>query len=319
MQNLPRASAENPEELIAKFRNAESTKNRHVIEEAISLLRNALIAPHGYKMVVSDFAGIENRVVAWLSGDKKTLQNFIDGVDQYIDAAVDIFSVPYDKVTKDQRQLGKVAVLQCCFGGGKKSFHKVCNEGWGIPISMDLAEQVVNGYREKYFLVKRMWYGLLGAAIDAITLGGVHVYRDIKFRVMNDFLYARLPNGRLLSYYKPEMKMMETPWGEERLMFTHLGTNTYTRKWMRLPMTPGRLTENVTQAVARDILNIAVDRAERAGFKTIGLVHDEIITLVKDDSGLGIDELNKVMELPIDWCLDLPIEAEGFEGMRYKK
>jgi len=319
IQNMPRDAAENPEELINKFNNSEDIKGRNIYNESISLLRNVLVAPKNHKMVVSDFSGIENRVVAWLSEDDQTLEDFKNGIDQYKVAASSIFKVDYNDVTKDQRQLGKISVLSCCFGGGYKTFHKICNDGWGIPIELDLAEEVVEGYRYKYKKIVKLWYGAIGAAEKAIITGQVHVYKHLKFNVIDDYLYMRLPSGRLLAYYKPDIEKVKTPWGSYKNAITHLGINTYTRKWERLVMTHGRLTENATQAVARDILNVAVDRAEKAGFKTVGLVHDEIITIVKNDNDLNIEKLNSIMSESINWCSEMPIDAEGFEGMRYKK
>lgn len=318
IQNMPRDSVKDPEALIEKFQNAHPVGDRNIFNESICLIRNVLTAKDDERLIVSDFSGIENRVVAWLSGDTQTLNDFRNDVDQYKTAASSIFKVPYDQVTSEQRQLGKISVLSCCFGGGHKTFHKVCNEGWGIDVSMDLAKDVVDGYREKYEDIVQLWYKSIEAASRAVG-GGVHGYKKLAFRKMGDFLYMRLPSKRLLAYYMPEMKMVTTPWGKQKLALTHMGSNTYTRKWERLVMTHGRLIENATQAVARDILNIAVKRAIDKGFNVVGLVHDEIIATVKKDSPLTLKDLDEVMQQKIDWCEDLPIDSEGFEAVRYRK
>lgn len=322
MQNIPRDSQKSPEEteaLINRFISRDPIGDRNINNEAITLLRAIFLAPKHHKLVVSDFSGIENRVVAWLSGDNKTLNDFRKGVDQYKDAATSIFNVKYDEVTKDQRQLGKISVLSCCYGGGSKTFHTICNDGWGITISEELSKEVVDAYRKKYHRVVALWYGLLNAAHDAvINKGTVYTYGYIKFKYEGDFLYMRLPSKRLLAYYKPRIELRKTPWGTMKDTLTHMGHNTYTRKWERLGMSPGRLTENATQATARDVLNSALMRAEKAGFKTIGLVHDEIIA-ISNKKEIGISLLNKIMSEPIEWCKSLPLDAEGYEAKRYKK
>lgn len=318
IHNLPRDSSENPEELITQFLKGE-TALLNVYDEAIKLVRTSITAPKNKKLVVSDFSSIENRVTAWLAGDEQTLQDLIDGIDQYKTAASSIYKVAYDAVDKNQRQLGKISVLACCFGGGWKTFKKVCEVQWGILITDDESKEIVDGYREKYYLVVRFWKELYEAAMDAIARPGVATRCGlIKFRVMDDFLYMRLPNGRFIAYYKPELKMVTTPWGAKKLAITHMGQNTYTRKWERLTVIPGRLTENVVQATARDFLTESMLRAEKESYNLIGCVHDENVSLVDLDFG-SIDEFNKIMEVVPAWGIGCPIAAEGYEEKRYRK
>lgn len=318
MHNLPRDSHENPEQLIDQFKSG-NTSELNVYNEGIKLTRSIITAPQGKKLIVSDFSSIENRVIAWVARDFETLKKFEQGLDQYKDTAVDIYNVDYDDVTKDQRQLGKIAVLSCGFGGGWKTFKTVCQDSWGIIISEDEAQHIVDSYRAKYWRVKNLWYGLYDAALEAVTRPGVvTVYNSLKLRMMGDFLYMRLPSGRMLAYYKPELKMVTTPWGAEKLALTHMGNNTYTRKWERLTVIPGRLTENAVQAIARDFLTEAKIRIENAGYTVIGSVHDEIISLVDKDFG-SIEEFNKLMSIQPLWAPDCPIECEGYEDKRYRK
>jgi len=318
IHNLPRDSSENPEELITLFKTGDLAL-MNVYNEAIKLVRTCVTAPKNKKLVVSDFSSIENRVAAWLSGDETTLQDFIDGVDQYKRAAQEIYHIDYEDVNKDQRQLGKISVLACVFGGGWKTFKKVCEIQWGIHITDDESKEIVDGYRRKYYLIVRFWKELYSAGMSAIAQPGkAFTCGHIKFRVMDDFLYMRLPSGRLIAYYKPELRTVITPWGAEKLAITHMGQNTYTRKWERLTVIPGRLTENAVQATARDFLTDSMLRSEKAGYPLIACVHDENIALVDSDFG-SIGEYNKIMEAVPEWGIGCPIGAEGYEGKRYKK
>lgn len=317
IQNLPRDTYENPEELIQRFK-AGDIADLDVYNAAIMLIRPAICAHPGKKLVVSDFSSIENRKTAWIAEDWKTLEEFEKGMDQYKSAAADIYDTTYDEVSKDQRQLGKIAVLACGFGGGHKTFRTVCADSWGINLSEDLAKFIVEGYREKYYKVVQLWYGLYDAAIEALTTKNVTSFNSIKFRVMADFLYMRLPSGRLIAYFKPELRMVMTPWGQEKLAITHMGTNTYTRKWERLTVIPGRLTENVVQATARDSLTEAMVRIENAGYEIVGCVHDEIIAHVDVNFG-SIEEFDDLMKIKPHWALDCPVDCEGFSEQRYRK
>lgn len=319
IQNLTRDSSDDTEKLIETFLSGEGLDSINVYNEAIKLTRTVICAPEGKKLVVSDFSSIENRVIAWLAGDYETLNDFVEGIDQYKTAASSIYSVEYENVNKDQRQLGKIAVLSCGFGGGWKTFRTVCSDSWGINISEDEAQEIVEGYRAKYHKIVSLWYGLYEAALDAVARPGVVCnYGLIKFRVQGEYLYMRLPNGRFVTYYKPLLKMVMTPWGKEKLALTHMGQNTYTRKWERLVVIPGRLTENAVQAVARDFLTESMFRCEKAGYEIIACVHDENVTQVPEDFG-SIEELDKIMAEVVPWGVGCPIAAEGFEGKRYRK
>lgn len=318
IQNLPRDAAENVEELIEKFKSGD-TRDLNVYNKAIKLIRPVLTAFEGQKLVVSDFSSIENRKIAWVAEDFETLDKFEKGLDQYKDTAVDIYGVKYDNVTKDQRQLGKIAVLSCGFGGGWKTFQTVCRDSWGINVTDEEAQHIVDSYRAKYWRVKNLWYGLYDAALEAVSSPGVVTgYNSIRFRTIGDFLYMKLPSKRFLAYYKPELKKVTTPWGAEKLALTHMGSNTYTRKWERLVVIPGRLTENAVQAIARDALTDAMLEVEKEGYPIIGCVHDEIISMVKEDFG-SIEHFNEIMGKNPDWAPDCPIECEGYEDKRYRK
>ncbi len=318
IQNLPRDHAEKPEELIEKFLTGEPIAGRNIYSEGIQLIRSIIAAPEKQKLTVSDFSSIENRVIAWLAGDYETLEDFKNGVDQYRKTATEIYNVEYEQVTKEQRQLGKIAVLSCGFGGGAKTFRKVCTDGWGIPITEEQAKSIVDGYRSLYKLIVKMWYGLYDQAMNAIlNPGKVQRYNQLKLCVIGDFLYMRLPSGRKLAYYKPELRKVMTPWGKEKLALTHMGNNTYTRKWERLTVTPGRLTENATQAVARDVLTFALSEIDSTRLSVIASCHDEIIALGKEEKDL--EYLDLVMQKVPKWAEGLPLLSEGYCATRYRK
>ena len=315
MQNLPRDTNKNPEELIKKFLSHD-TENINVIDRGIELIRSVVKAPLGMRLLVSDFASIENRVLAWVAKDTKTLDDFRNGVDQYKRVASGIYKVPYDQVTKDQRQLGKISVLSCGYGGGAKTFKEICETQWNVFLSEEQAKEIVDSYRSHYPKIVNLWYGLEETAREAVKRNYVTEYNGIRFKVLNDFLMMRLPSGRMLAYYKPIINMVKTPWGENKEAITHFGLRL--NQWERINITPGRLTENLVQAVARDFLTEAMMRVENRGYSIIGCIHDEVIALNKIGFG-SIEEFNSLLEISPEWALDCPIKAEGFESERYKK
>jgi DNA polymerase len=132
----------------------------------------------------------------------------------------------------------------------------------------------------------------------------------------------RLPSGRRLAYYKPQLDV------EGKV--TYLGIDTYTRQWKRVSTYGGKLTENAVQAIARDLLVHAMFNLEEAGYKIVGHVHDEVIIEILETLAGGGDGdktpytgvMLKIYELMVDkpkWY-DGPIDArEGYRAKRYRK
>ena len=140
----------------------------------------------------------------------------------------------------------------------------------------------------------------------------------VRFRIKGDFLWLILPSGRPLAYAKPRIEDVETPWGELRPQVTYLGVNSITRAWERQSAYGGKWTENVVQAIARDLLAAAMLRLEQAGYRIVLSVHDEIVAEVP--AGVGQRRGVRSHHVPAaglgEGC---PVAAEGWRGLRYRK
>jgi DNA polymerase len=132
------------------------------------------------------------------------------------------------------------------------------------------------------------------------------------------FLFCQLPSGRRLAYPFPEIKARATPWGDIKASLTFMGTNTYSRQWTRQVTYGGSLVENITQAVARDVLAEAMLRCEWTGlYLPVLSVHDELIC--EADEGRGnVAEFVALLEEPPEWAPDCPIAADGFSTFPHK-
>ena len=165
-------------------------------------------------------------------------------------------------------------------------------------------------------------YGLEGMAIAAvINPGTCYAYREITFGMKGDVLYCRLPSGRLLTYHRPRLSP-STRW-DDQLELSFEGWNSNPKMgpygWIRMQTYGGRLTENVVQATARDIMAYSVPKLERAGYPVVLRIHDEIVTEVPEGFG-AIEELEKIMGDVPDWAEGWPVRAAGgWRGKRYRK
>ena len=311
LQNVPRGTIKDMETLITVIKIGSISLIEmlypSVMEALSSALRGMFIASEGKDLFVGDYAAIEARVVMWLAGEEGGLEAFRQGQDIYKVMAAHIYKTTPDKVDKDQRALGKQAVLGCGFGMGATKFQATCAK-YKIEIEMTTAEAAVYGYRGLYAKVPKFWYAIEDAARRAVlTPGKLTTCRNIAFQVQGKFLYCRLPSGRCLAY--PYPKIIDD-------QITYEGEDTYTHQWVRLKTYGGKLVENITQATARDIMAAAMFRVEDAGYEIVMHTHDEIVCEKADGQ---LEEYLKLMIPELPWAKGLPIAVEGWKGNRYRK
>jgi len=323
LQNLPRGQIADQGKCIELLSNRNFDKINKEFDNsfavASSAIRGCLTARPGYKLVVADYAAIEARVLLWLAGDKKALNLFRQNKDIYIDMASDIYGVSTDQVTKEQRQLGKVAILGLGYGMGIAKFKKTC-DAWGIKITEELATQTVRSYRRKYHRVIELWGFAENAAKQALLEKGKIINCGrVQFGAKDNFLFCKLPSARTLAYPFPKIEDVETSWGAYSAQLTFEGLDTFTRKWGRTSSYGGKLVENITQAVARDIMveaMLQIDATDK--YKILFTVHDEIVAETNCDSA-SVKEFEQLMCSLPNWASECPIKAEGWIGYRYKK
>lgn len=280
-------------------------------------IRGALVPGEGKVFACADYSAIEARVLLWLVGHTEVLQKFRDGVDLYKDLATYIYELPLDMIDTEQRALGKRGILGLGYQMGPLKFQETCAK-YGGNIKLDLAERVVKIYRKTYWKVKQFWRDVEKAAIMCVQTGKPQQCGRIAFGIKGDFLHIALPSGRWLSYYKPRIAPTETPWGE-----------TKDSLWFDGPISPagfgdqhtygGKLTENIVQAIARDVLAEAILRLEKHGDYPVVLhVHDEALSEV-EESKLDKAVFENLMSQAPEWAPDLPIAIDAWYGHRYHK
>lgn len=281
-------------------------------------VRSFLKAKDGFDFIGCDFSAIEARVLAWLANEEKVLNIFRGEGKIYEHAASGIYRVPIETITKDQRQIGKVAVLALGYGGGKGAFTTMA-KGYGVNVGDEQAEAIKTAWRLANPNIVLFWSLLEDAAIYAVrNPGKKFTANSITFLKNGSFLWCRLPSGRTLCYAYPQIDLVDTPWGDTREGLTYMGVDSFSKKWQRIKTYGGKLSENVTQAVARDILSDSLPRLEAKNYTVVMHVHDEVVCEVPKQFG-SVEEVEQILSTNPPWARGLPLAAEGWRFERYTK
>lgn len=319
-QNMPRVYLEDSElDLARQIVKMGNLQTLEICFESVSgtlsqLIRTAISSKEGKHLKVVDLSAIEARVLAWLAGEEHVLDVFRTHGKIYEATAAMMFKVAFESITKGStmRQRGKVASLACGYQGGANAI-----------TTMDLDKSIpdeekpglVKAWRDAHPNIVRYWYTTQNAAIKAIKNPGerVPLSKGAYFVVHKDALLFYLPSGRYLMY--PKVGLEEGKYGEKIVFW---GLDQITGQWKKQDTYGGKLVENETQAVARDVLMEGMLNMARAGYELVTNVHDE--TVAETDLGFGsIAEIKKLMCTMPAWADGLPLAAEGFESDYYKK
>lgn len=278
------------------------------------LIRTGFIPSEGNVFHICDFSAIEARVAAWLSGEEWVLDAFRNGEDIYCVTASRMFGVNVQKHNEHGhlRQPGKVAVLACGYGGGPGAFDSMA-KNYGLKFTDDEKKRYVSQWRKANPKTVEMWSLLEGVVTSCLQTGQTYrISRGIEVSTRWGFLFVKLPSGRTISY--PRAKAVETYMGKR---ITYERMNQTTKKWEVAETYGGKLLENITQAVARDILCHVMLRCEEKGHKIVFHVHDEVI--VDSPADVSITEIEKIFSEPIPWAKGLPLKGSGYSGNYYYK
>ena len=277
------------------------------------LIRTVLIPKPNHRFIVADFSAIEARVLAWIAGEQWRIDTFKNGGDIYCASASKMFKVPVEKhgVNGELRQKGKISELACGYGGSVGALKNMGAVEMGVQENE--LQGLINDWRNANPRIVRFWYEVGNAAMKATKEKTTVPLGKLVFAYERGILFIRLPSGRRLSYIKP--RIGTNRFGGDSI--TYMGINS-AKKWDRLETFGGKLTENIVQGTARDLLANALINAANAGYDTVFHVHDEIICEVPNGYG-SVDELCRLMCIKPDWADGLPLNADGFECEYYKK
>jgi DNA polymerase len=287
--------------------------------ELVSAIRELLIAPPGKTLVIVDASQIEARVLAWVAGQLDLMDQFARGAEIYCGFATQVLGWEVRKPKAGgipaieakhkwaRNTIGKVGVLGCGYGMGAKRAVGYANG----EIDLATAEKIVGVYRKTNDKIVEFWADIERAFISVfkhgrrVTLGPITLYKTPDADVV-----IRLANGRELKYLDVRLEIGR--YDRESIRIYNHSSHSWDHTW------GGGLTENVVQAMSRDILAEAVLRMEDRGFPVVHHVHDEAIAMVPEQ---GAEEvlaacIEEMGRRPV-WAPDCPLAAEGVLSQRY--
>ena len=313
VHNFTRKCAKDPESVRDSMVRGQSIVpkfGKRVTDVLKGMLRPAIVPANGKCLVVADWSQIEARMTPWLSGrGDDVLDVFRSGRDIYIREAAAMYKIPEDQVTSDQRQIGKVAILACGFGGGLGAFSAM-GRAYGLTMTESDAQRTVDAWRRANQWAVRYWQELeTGYMIAMRNKGREIVAGRVTYLFDGQHLWYALPSGRILCY--PYAKLEEDGISYAKAAWKPAVD---AREWPRARLWRGLACENITQACANDVLRHAL----RALDNVVLHVHDEIV-IETDQPEAVTERLRQVMCTPPPWAQGLPLDAEISTMTRYGK
>lgn len=307
-------------------------------------LRGLFIAKPGHDLISSDYSAIEAVVLAVMAGEQWRIDVFNTHGKIYEMSASKISGVPFEEIANHKKLhgehhplrkgVGKVAELASGYAGWIGAW-----KAFGADAFMTEQEikQAILAWRAASPMIVEFWggqwrkdpdrwqftpelYGIEGAAVSAVlNPGQFFQYRGVVWGIIGSALYCQLPSGRFLTYHSPRLDETTDQRGLKVWSLSYMGEEPTTKQWVRIPTYGGKLTENIVQAVARDILANALVNLEAAGYPVVLHVHDEVVSEIPQGFG-SVEEFERIMATMPAWASGWPIKAAGgWRGRRYRK
>lgn len=305
-----------------------------VAKKLSMLIRPTLVPEHRDNAFVwGDWSQIEARVMPWLAGDAARLAVF-QAVDRdpelpdlYTRTAAAMSNLPIEQVTKELRQRGKVTELACQYGGGRGALQSMA-AGYGMHLDDDAAQEAVGAWRgtnpwavDYWDLLWRAFLRAIARPRTAVSAGRVvYLYYP---EYLGGSMFCQLPSQRTLVYRRVRHERVTTTDAKGNITVSEDKVWTFSRGFGRVKLWHGILAENITQAVAADVLRGALVRAQDPALDLDHVrahTHDEILLEVAATRAESTAAaLVALMERPFDWSDGLPLKAEATLGYAYSK
>lgn len=313
LQNLPQNHMDDLEEARNLVRDGNFEALELLYDDIPSvlseLIRTAFVAKPGYKYIVSDFSAIEARVLSFIAGEQWRIQTFKDGKDIYCASASQMFGVPVEKhgVNSHLRQKGKIAELALGYGGSVGALKAMGALEMGLK--EDELLPLVSSWRQANPRITCFWWDVDAAVKKAVMYKTSVDSHGFRFYYQSGMLFIDLPSGRRLSYVKPRIGVNR--FGSQSVTYEGINLG----KWTRLETYGPKVTENLVQAVSRDILAYSMKTLRHCFI--VGSVHDELI--IECSPGVSLQAVCEQMGKTPPWIKGFELKADGYECGFYRK
>ena len=319
VHNFPRACADDPEtvrQAIVRGHQIVPLHGKRVTDVLKRMLRPSLMASPSKSLVVADWASVEARVTPWASAHPAgvaKLELFRSGEDIYKVNAAATYQVSVADVSKAQRQVGKVQELACGFAGGVGAFAAM-GRVYNVVMAESEAKRMVDAWRRANPWSVAYWQDLERAYTAALRYPGTEYSAGrVTYYYDRQHLWYILPSGRVLCYPFARLDVDGPTYAKAAWKPGADAT-----EWPRQRLWKGLACENITQAIAHDLLRETLRNLDDAGHEVVLHVHDEIV-LECQDAPRGTEALLTAMRTPPTWAEGLPLDAEMATMIRYGK
>ena len=274
-----------------------------------SPLKDAILAPSGYKIIDSDSSQIEARTLAWLAEQNDLVDAFERGEDVYKIMASSIYVKAEEEISTNERFVGKTTILGCGYGMGSAKF-KAQLKTFNVEIEDGEANRIIQVYRETYDWIPTLW-GKAGKALDAIINNQTMSLGRAGVLDVEGTRGIRLPNGLYMKY--PNLRKITNEQGKTEYVYdTRKGKATIPNR-----IYGGKVIENVCQALARIIIGEQMLQVAKK-YKVVMTVHDAIACVIPEqEAQTGQEYVEMCMRMRPKWAVDLPLSCESGVGKSY--
>lgn len=327
LQNLSKnhiSHIEVPREMI-RARDWESVEMMYddVADILSQLVRTALIASPGKVFSVADFSAIEARVISWLANEKWRMDVFRGDGKIYEATGAKMFNVPISAITKGSvlRDKSKISELALGYEGSLGALKRMGGERMGLSDTEMMS--LVRKWRSANPAIVDMWKEIDEASKEAVRYQRPVscTCRNIIFDCNGEFMTIQLPSGRKLFYYGPKFKDKKI--GRSTMptrVLYYQGVVQETKQWGEIDTYGGKLTENIVQAISRDLLGNSMLNLETNDYHPVCHIHDEVLCEVPEENAQAYyGEMASIMGTPPEWASDLPLRADGYTTPFYLK
>ena len=326
-QNFPRPTIKdfNSDEAISIIQKGgiDAIRKRYgkayVMDVLVSAIRGMLIASPGCDFACGDFSAVEARGAFWVTEHEEGLEAFRQKRKLYEEMASEAFDIPIEMVTKEsiERFVGKESVLGCQYGMGWKKFLSQCHKKGVKQVDAEMAKRAVYTYRKVHHPIPEFWKKIEDACVQAILNPGKRIrVTKVVVYMAGDWMCIKLPSGRRLRYYKPRVAQKQLASGRMVPEVRYYAMEHFV--WKEVAGWGGVFLNHIVQGISRDLMVNGVFNIEEAGYRFLLSVHDEGLS-EREKGRVNLKEYLGLMTRLPKWANGFPLEAEGWEGPRYRK